>query len=132
MLKEIRTANDVAAGKKSKGTGRTPKVWARWVGAIHTISKTETRVPRTCRTEAAGVIIKKKQIGLLVHTKGEWASKCIQAGELLAKNTTHDKLVKYLLRDSKPLGIDRFLGTVQEIIEKGNVEDEDDDDDSQA
>ncbi|KAJ7837253.1 hypothetical protein B0H14DRAFT_2589348 [Mycena olivaceomarginata] len=132
VLEEIRTANDIAAGKKSKSTGRTPKVWARWVGAIHTISKTESRVPRTCRTEAAGVFIKKKQIGLLVRTKGEWASKCIQAGELLAKNTTHDKLVKYLLRDGKPLGIERFLRMVQEIIEKGNVEDEDDDDDSQA
>jgi hypothetical protein len=89
-------------------------------------------VPRTCRTEAAGEFIKKKQIGLLVRAKGDWATKCTQAGELLAKNTTHDKLVKYLLHDDgKPLGIGPFLKKVQEIIEKSDVG-EDDDDDSQA
>lgn len=116
ILEEMRLVNQ----SKDKTKGRTPKSWKSWVTVIQRIQDFEKRVPSSQSNDAARKNITMVHIGLLVHSRGDWVSKCIQSAKLInaPRNSTHAGLKEYLKKDDAGsiLGIDKFLTKLEEVL----------------
>ncbi|KAJ7750987.1 hypothetical protein DFH07DRAFT_774983 [Mycena maculata] len=109
VLKEIQI-NHTSRDLKTKG--QTPQCWERWTTKLKKILDYEDQIPNSYRV--AGARKKKitaKAIGLLVHTSGDWVSKCLTAAQLIQNHRTKVWLIQYLQKNDvkSAVGIDSFI-----------------------
>ncbi|KAJ7748736.1 hypothetical protein DFH07DRAFT_775564 [Mycena maculata] len=109
VLKEIQI-NHTSRDLKTKG--QTPQCWERWTTKLKKILDYEDQIPNLYRV--AGARKKKitaKAIGLLVHTSGDWVSKCLTAAQLIQNHRTKVWLIQYLQKNDvkSAVGIDSFI-----------------------
>ncbi|KAJ7756502.1 hypothetical protein DFH07DRAFT_773198 [Mycena maculata] len=109
VLKEIQI-NHTSRDLKTKG--QTPQCWERWTTKLKKILDYKDQIPNLYRV--AGARKKKitaKAIGLLVHTSGDWVSKCLTAAQLIQNHRTKVWLIQYLQKNNvkSAVGIDSFI-----------------------